>query len=230
MIVVAGITITGFTESVAQKTIGQGISKQRSHEEIARSILQLSGEVDTVATTPVGKIVFEFFPKDAPQYVENFKMLTRIGFYNGVTFHRVIPRFMIQGGDLKTKDDDRSNDGTGDPGYTIPAEFNSRKHLRGTLSMARKPDPKSAGSQFFICVEKAPHLDGQYTIFGQVIAGMDVVDKIVNVPRDKKDNPLKKVIMKSVTIVQRGKEQGLPPPSAGADAREVAVVEVVQEQ
>ena len=216
-----------------QKTAGQEIPKHRSHEDIARSVLQNlpeTGEVDTATTAPVGKIVLEFFPKDAPGHVENFKMLARIGFYNGVTFHRMIPGFMIQGGDPKTRDDDRSNDGAGGPGYAIPAEFNNRKHLRGTLSMARTSDPNSAGSQFFICVAPTQHLNGTYTIFGQVIAGIDVVDKIVSVPRDKRDNPLKKVIMKSVTIVPRGTVQGLPSPSPGADDKEVGVLEVVQEQ
>lgn len=157
-----------------------------------------------VIQTSFGRIVFKFFPKDAPNHVKNFKKLAKMHFYNGTTFHRLIPGFMIQGGDPNTKDDNRANDGLGGPGYTIKAEFNARKHVRGTVSMARGPDPNSAGSQFFICVAPAPHLDRNYTVFGQVIEGMDVVDKIMKVDKDRKGNPLKKVKM-TVSIVDRAK-------------------------
>lgn len=153
-----------------------------------------------VIETTLGTIELEFFPDVAPKHVENFKKLARQGFYDSTTFHRVIPGFMIQGGDPNSKDEDRSNDGTGGPGYSVDAEFNNRPHKRGILSMARSSDPNSAGSQFFICVADANFLDGKYTVFGQVTKGMDVVDKIVAVPRDKRDNPLQKVIMKKVTI------------------------------
>ncbi len=151
----------------------------------------------------MGEIVLEFFPDVAPQHVNNFKKLARAGFYDGITFHRVIPGYIIQGGDPNSRDDDRSNDGLGGPGYTIPAEFNDRPHLRGTLSMARGQDPNSAGSQFFICLRPAPLLDGKYTVFGQVIKGIDVVDRIANVPRDIRDNPLEPIPMEKVTIVPR---------------------------
>ncbi|MCK4596794.1 peptidylprolyl isomerase [bacterium] len=171
-------------------------------ETQGETALQGGQEVAVIKTT-LGTIVLEFFEEDAPKHVANFKKLAGEGFYDGITFHRVIPGFMIQAGDPLTKDDDRSNDGTGGPGYTIDAEFNSRKHLRGTLSMARKPDPNSAGSQFFICLKPQPGLDGQYTIFGQVTEGMDVVDKIAEVQRDKKDNPLQKVVMEKVSIESR---------------------------
>lgn len=127
-----------------------------------------------------GKIVFEFYPKDAPKTVDNFIALANKGFYNGLKFHRVIEGFMAQGGDPE-------GTGTGGPGYTIKDEFNSRKHLRGTVAMARTQMPNSAGSQFYICFEPQPHLDGEYTVFGQVIEGMDVVDKIVQ------DDVMKKV-------------------------------------
>jgi peptidyl-prolyl cis-trans isomerase B (cyclophilin B) len=156
-----------------------------------------------VIDTKFGKIILEFFPDVAPGHVANFKKLARSGFYDGCTFHRVIPNFMIQGGDPNTKDDDRSNDGLGGPGYTINAEFNKRPHLRGVLSMARTSDPNSAGSQFFICVADIPHLDGQYTVFGQVIQGLEAVDQIVNLPRDSRDNPLEAAIMLKVSIVPR---------------------------
>lgn len=155
-----------------------------------------------VIETDFGVIKFEFFEKDAPNHTANFKKLAQSKFYDGTTFHRVIPGFMIQGGDPNSKDDNRANDGTGGPGYTIKAEFNSRPHLRGTVSMARARHPDSAGSQFFICVTTCSFLNGQYTVFGQVIEGMDAVDKIVNQPRDARDNPLKKVVMKKVSIVK----------------------------
>jgi peptidyl-prolyl cis-trans isomerase B (cyclophilin B) len=110
---------------------------------------------------------------------------------------------MIQGGDPNSKDADRSNDGLGGSGTNVPAEFNANKHLRGTVSMARAQDPNSASSQFFICVKPTPFLDGQYSVFGQVLEGMDVVDKIVAVPRDARDNPIDKVVMEKVTIEKR---------------------------
>jgi cyclophilin family peptidyl-prolyl cis-trans isomerase len=164
-----------------------------------------SNEV-AVIETKLGKMVIEFYDKDAPKTVANFKKLAKEGFYNGTTFHRVIPSFMIQGGDPNSKDDDRSNDGTGGPGYTIDAEI-KREHKRGTVATARlggpsNPEKKSSGSQFFINVKDNDFLNGDYTVFGNVIAGMDVADKIVNVPRDPRDNPNEKVDMK-VSIVTR---------------------------
>jgi len=145
----------------------------------------------------LGKIKIELFNDVAPKHVANFDSLVSIGFYDGTAFHRVIPGFMIQGGDPNSKDKPREMWGFGDPTQqTVPAEFSNLKHKRGIISAARKPDPNSATSQFFICVADAPHLDGQYSIFGQVIEGMDVVDKIVNMPRDSRDNPLDKVEMK----------------------------------
>ncbi len=154
-----------------------------------------------VLETAKGTIVLEFFPEVAPKHVENFKKLAREKFYDGTTFHRVIPKFMIQGGDPNTKDDDPTNDGRGGPGYTIKAEFNSKPHVRGTFSMARSSDPDSAGSQFFICVARTPWLDGKYTVFGRAIEGMDVVDKIVSVERDQRDRPLKDIVVKTVRIM-----------------------------
>ena len=152
-----------------------------------------------VIETNFGTIVIQLFPDVAPGHVENFVKLAQDGFYDGTTFHRVIPGFMIQGGDPNSKDDDRSNDGQGGPGYTIKAEFSDKPHKRGILSMARAQDPNSAGSQFFIVVADSNFLDGQYTVFGEVIEGMEVADKIVNVEKDGNDNPREKVTMK-VTI------------------------------
>jgi len=156
-----------------------------------------------VLQTNMGKIVLEFFPNAAPKHVKNFKQLARSGFYNGTHFHRVIPGFMIQGGDPLTKDNDRSNDGTGNSGTHVPAEFTSISHKRGILSMARSSDPNSASCQFFIVVKDSPFLDNQYSVFGRVIEGMDVADKIVNVKRDDRDNPINPVIIQKVTIEPR---------------------------
>ncbi len=133
-----------------------------------------------VIETKYGNIELEFFPDKAPGHVKNFKTLAKTGFYNGTLFHRVIPGFMIQGGDPNSKMPDRSMHGMGGPGYTINAEFNEVKHDRGIVSMARGGDPDSAGSQFFICVKDSHFLDGKYTAFGKVIKGMEVADKIVD--------------------------------------------------
>ncbi|HEU4685911.1 MAG TPA: peptidylprolyl isomerase [Nitrospira sp.] len=148
---------------------------------------------------PLGEIVVKFFPDVAPGHVKNFMDLAKDGFYNGTTFHRVIPGFMIQGGDPNSKSSDRSSHGMGGPGYRIKAEFNSTPHRRGIVSMARANDPDSAGSQFFICVADANFLDWQYTAFGEVVSGMEVADKVVNMKRDGRDNPLERVEM-TVTV------------------------------
>jgi peptidyl-prolyl cis-trans isomerase B (cyclophilin B) len=185
---------------------GRAIAGEETGSE-EKSTLEEAKETQEVAVieTKFGKIVLEFYPDVAPNHVDNFKKLAIEGFYNGTTFHRVIPGFVIQGGCPNSKDDDRSNDGTGGPGYTIDAEFNSRKHLRGTLSMARSMDPNSAGSQFYICVKNQPSLDEKYTVFGQVTEGMDVVDKIVSVKRDQRDNPIEPIAMEKVSIEKREK-------------------------
>lgn len=149
-----------------------------------------------IIKTKFGNIELRFFPDVAPNHVKNFIELAKKGFYDGTTFHRVIPGFMIQGGDPNTKDPDKSKHGMGGPGYKIKAEFNAKPHKKGTLSMARAADPDSAGSQFFICVANTPFLDGQYTVFGEVVSGIEVVDKIVNQPRDGRDNPNDRIEMK----------------------------------
>ena len=146
-----------------------------------------------------GDIVLKFYPDVAPNHAKNFCKLAAEQFYNGTTFHRVIPGFMIQGGDPNSKNPDRSNHGMGGPGYHIKAEFNNRQHKRGVLSMARAQDPDSAGSQFFVCVADALFLDGQYTAFGEVVSGLEVVDRVVGAKRDGRDNPLERIEM-TVTI------------------------------
>jgi peptidyl-prolyl cis-trans isomerase B (cyclophilin B) len=149
----------------------------------------------------LGDIVLKFFPDVAPGHVKNFTDLAKKGFYNGTTFHRVIPGFMIQGGDPNSKNPDRSMHGMGGPGHKVKAEFNSKPHKRGIVSMARSNDPDSAGSQFFICVADANFLDWQYTVFAEVVTGMDVADKVVSMKRDGNDNPFERVEM-TVTITE----------------------------
>jgi peptidyl-prolyl cis-trans isomerase B (cyclophilin B) len=163
-------------------------------------VKKMSG-TKAIIETKFGNITLKFFPDVAPGHVKNFIDLAKKGFYDGTTFHRVIPGFMIQGGDPNSKDQNKSRHGQGGPGYTIKAEFNDKPHKRGTLSMARAGHPDSAGSQFFICVKDAPFLDKQYTVFGEVESGMDVVDKIVSQPRDANDNPNDRIEMK-VKIVE----------------------------
>lgn len=157
-------------------------------------------EIAVISVANFGEIRLRFFPDVAPGHVHNFKKLAREGFYDGTTFHRIIPGFMIQGGDPNTKDDNPRNDGQGGPGYKIKAEFNARPHTRGILSMARAGHPDSAGSQFFIVVKDSNFLDGQYTVFGEVISGLEVADKIVAQPRDARDRPLENIVIESVRI------------------------------
>tara|TARA_B100001758_G_scaffold218055_1_gene205287 strand:- start:244 stop:723 length:480 start_codon:yes stop_codon:yes gene_type:complete len=151
--------------------------------------------------TNFGNIEFNLLPELAPETVRNFVKLAESEFYNGSLFHRVIPGFMIQGGDPNTKNPElRSQWGMGGPGYTVNAEFSSRSHLRGIVSMARSTDPNSAGSQFFIVTTDSTFLDREYTVFGEVTQGMDVADKIVNLPRDQGDCPQEDAKMLKVTI------------------------------
>jgi peptidyl-prolyl cis-trans isomerase B (cyclophilin B) len=150
--------------------------------------------------TNLGNISFKLLPELAPETVRSFEKLAKDGFYDGTLFHRIIPGFMIQGGDPNTKTDNKDSWGTGGPGYNIKAEFSSRSHLRGIVSMARAQDPDSAGSQFFIVTSDSTFLDRQYTVFGEVTEGMDVADKIVKQDRDGNDCPLEKIQMLRVTV------------------------------
>ncbi len=158
-------------------------------------------KVRALIETKYGTMEIRFFPEVAPKHVENFIKLAKSGFYDGTIFHRVIPGFMIQGGDPNTKGPDKSTYGMGGPGYTINAEFNNISHKRGIVSMARERDPDSAGSQFFIVVKDSPFLDGKYTVFGEVVKGMEVADKIVSLKRDYRDMPFERVEMK-VKIIE----------------------------
>ena len=172
-------------------------AKQFTKEEIKKM-----SETKAIIETKFGNIELKFFPDVAPNHVNSFMELAKKGFYDGTTFHRVIPGFMIQGGDPNSKNPNKASHGTGGPGYTVKAEFNDKPHKRGILSMARSSDPNSAGSQFFICVADAPFLNNQYTVFGEVASGMEVADKIVNQPRDPRDNPNERIEMK-VRIVEK---------------------------
>ena len=160
-----------------------------------------------VIKTSEGEMVAEFWPDVAPNTVENFKKLARAGFYDGTAFHRIVKGFMIQGGDPLTKDPAKeSRYGTGDPGYKIKAEFNDRSHERGVLSMARSSDPDSAGSQFFICLANVSRLDHQYTTFGKIIKGDDVLEKIGSTEvtmsnSGERSKPTKRVTVESIKIV-----------------------------
>jgi len=155
-----------------------------------------------IIKTTEGEMVLEFWPDVAPGHVENFKKLARKGFYDGTCFHRVIKGFMIQGGDPLTKDPNKERLwGTGDPGYKIKAEFNERNHDRGVISMARSSDPDSAGSQFFICHGNPRFLDRQYTAFGKLIKGDDVLEKIATSPTHPQDRPDKRMGIDSIKIV-----------------------------
>ena len=190
-----------------------GCSKEDKAEPIA---LKVTNKVESkplkevgIISTQFGDMVVEFYERAAPKHVESFKLHAKSGYYNGTIFHRVIPGFMIQGGDLNTKGENKSIYGQGghaakfygigkedNPStWDIPAEFNDIKHTLGILSMARTSDPNSAGSQFFICAGDASHLDAKYTVFGKVIEGLGIIDKIVNMPRDNRDNPINRVEM-----------------------------------
>jgi peptidyl-prolyl cis-trans isomerase B (cyclophilin B) len=159
-----------------------------------------------VIKTSAGEMVISFWPDVAPKTVENFKTLAKKGFYDGTAFHRIVKGFMIQGGDPLTKDAaNQSRWGTGDPGYKIKAEFNNKAHVRGVISMARAQDPDSAGCQFFICLAAAPFLDRQYTAFGQLIKGDDVLGKLGDTPTThggggEKSRPVERVNVESIKI------------------------------
>ena len=157
-----------------------------------------------IIKTKFGEIEIRLFPDVAPKHVENFISLAKAGFYNGTIFHRVIPGFMIQGGDPNTKDPNKTSEYGmgGPPGAKLKAEFNDKPHKRGVVSMARSGHPDSAGSQFFIVVKDSNFLDRQYTAFGEVTKGMEVVDQIVNAPRGSNDLPKERIEM-TVSIVEK---------------------------
>jgi peptidyl-prolyl cis-trans isomerase B (cyclophilin B) len=216
--VVTALAIAGCNQEPATPPAKSSI-ESNSNAPKAAAATAPETKTDATATTPTaggnndevaviktseGTMVAEFWPDVAPKTVENFKTLAKKGFYNGTAFHRVIKDFMIQGGDPLTKDPSQEAAwGTGGPGYTVKAEFNNKSHVRGVLSMARSQDPDSAGSQFFICHGAPSFLDHQYTAFGKLIKGEDVLDKIANTPTHPPDRPDKRVNVESITIVPR---------------------------
>ena len=180
--------------------ISLSFSQEVRYKNFSPEEVKKMSEQQAIIHTKLGDITLKFFPDVAPNHVNNFIELAKKGFYNGTIFHRVVPKFVIQGGDPDSKNPDRSKHGMGGPGYTVKAEFSKKPHKRGTLSMARSAHPDSAGSQFFICVADAPFLDGKYTVFGEVVKRMEVADKIVSLPRDGNDNPNDRIEM-TVDIV-----------------------------
>ena len=178
-----------------------GLTQDIRHGKFKTEEIKAMKNSTAVIETKFGEITLKFYPEVAPKHVKSFIDLAKKEFYDGTLFHRVVPGFVIQGGDPNSKDPDRSKHGTGGPGYNVKAEFSDIPHKRGIVSMARSADPDSAGSQFFICVADAPFLDGQYTVFGEVTDGMDVADKIVSQPKDQRDNPLDSVTMKVIINV-----------------------------
>jgi len=197
------LTVCGFSQTLTNKDISELQIKLKTipNEPVGND------EV-AVIETDLGNIVVELYAEKTPGHAGNFKKLVNVGYYTGTTFHRVIPGFVVQGGDLYSKDANPANDGTGGPGYDQKAEL-GQKHLRGCLAAARLPDQvnpekRSSGSQFYFCLVDLPSLDeGGYTVFGKVIKGMDVVDKIAKVERDKRDRPIKNIVMNKVYMTTK---------------------------
>ena len=181
---------------------GRSLMAQSDSETVTKEV--------AVIATDHGEILIEMWPDVAPKTVENFKKLAGEEYYHGQAFHRIIDGFMVQSGDPLTKNDaDKGKWGTGGPGYSIDAEFNDRKHVRGVISMARSRDPNSAGSQFFICLGEVSQLDGEYTAFGKLVAGDDVLEKLAKVKTEASpggeanSSPVKRVNLKSITFEKR---------------------------
>jgi peptidyl-prolyl cis-trans isomerase B (cyclophilin B) len=196
IILAGGIAVAGAGPQEAGKNAATDENKAQATEAAPEK------KAETVATlhTTMGAIVIGFYPDTAPEHVKNFVDLSKSGFYDGTTFHRVIPGFMIQGGDPNSKDDNPANDGSGDGPRQLKAEFSDISHERGIVSMARSNDPNSASCQFFIVQKASKFLDNQYSVFGHVIEGMDVVDQIIAVPRDARDRPKENVTIERVEI------------------------------
>ncbi len=190
VIIVAFVLVIG--ACAQSKEDAQETGDKKVVDKAEETVAKASG---ALIETKYGNIEIKFFPDVAPGHVDNFVKLTKDGFYDGTIFHRVIPGFMIQGGDPNTKGPNKASYGMGGPGHNIKAEFNDKSHVRGIISMARSQDPDSAGSQFFVVVKDSVFLDRQYTVFATVVEGMDVVDKIVNLTRNKTDLPDERVEM-----------------------------------
>lgn len=203
----AAETVESAEDTEAAETATQQESTEKPDSYYVDKVVELR--------TDKGVIAIRFFPDVAPDHVRNFIDLSESGFYNGTKFHRIIPGFVIQGGDPNTREGDPSTWGTGGSGKRLKAEFSSIHHKRGILSMARSMDPDSASSQFFVCVADAGALDNQYTVFGEVVSGMDVVDKIVNGPRTgpRNDQAVEPVVIKEAIVRGATDSEKGPTPS-----------------
>jgi cyclophilin family peptidyl-prolyl cis-trans isomerase len=204
-------TATSTTSIATSATEQPGASATTATTEEKKTMADYQNKVAEIHTT-AGEIDIRFFPDVAPNHVKNFIDLAQKGFYNGTKFHRVIPGFMVQGGDPNTKSSDTSTWGMGGSGTRVNAEFSEIPHKRGIVSMARSNDPNSASSQFFIVVKDSNFLDRQYTVFGQVTKGMDVADKIVGAPRNSSDRPDKPVTIEKIVIRDAKADEKGPAP------------------
>ena len=219
LLFVSSFLFTGCSETKKGDSLKNANQINQSDTDVdSEKKTNLPKEDFAVISTSYGDMVVQFFEGAAPKHVESFKLHAKNGYYNGTIFHRVIPGFMIQGGDPNTKGDNKASYGIGGHAakyygigaednpktWNLPAEFNNIKHTRGILSMARSNDPNSGGSQFFICAGNVPHLNSKYTVFGQVVEGDEIIDQIINLPRDPRDNPNRRVEM-NVRIEQRDK-------------------------
>ncbi len=200
ILVLAGCAGQG---AINEKTMNNETAKQSPDKADPNSFEDLYKEYKgAIIKTNLGDIEIEFYNGESPFTVNNFMNLAKIGLYNGTSFHRIIKDFMIQGGDPNSKDDDWGNDGRGGPGYRFADEFNSHLLVRGSLAMANS-GPDTNGSQFFIVTaESTPWLDGKHTNFGQVIKGMDIVDKIENLPTNENDHPTSEIVIKDIELVK----------------------------
>jgi peptidyl-prolyl cis-trans isomerase B (cyclophilin B) len=189
---------------LAARAEDKPVAKPETKTDKKETTVSNSTNEVAVIKTDAGEMVLEFWPDVAPKTVENFKTLAKKGFYDGTAFHRIIKGFMVQGGDPLTKDDSMQHRwGTGDPGYKLKAEFNSKSHVRGVISMARSQNPDSAGSQFFICHGDPTFLDRQYTAFGKLIKGDEVLEKLATCKTGAQDRPVERQGVESVRIVDR---------------------------
>ena len=219
LLFVSSFLFTGCSETKKGDSLKNANQINQSDTDVdSEKKTNLPKEDFAVISTSYGDMVVQFFEGAAPKHVESFKLHAKNGYYNGTIFHRIIPGFMIQGGDPNTKGDNKASYGIGGhaakyygigveenpKSWNLPAEFNNIKHTRGILSMARSNDPNSGGSQFFICAGNVPHLNSKYTVFGQVVEGDEIIDQIINLPRDPRDNPNRRVEM-NVRIEQRDK-------------------------
>ena len=219
LLFVSSFLFTGCSETKKGDSLKNANQINQSDTDVdSEKKTNLPKEDFAVISTSYGDMVVQFFEGAAPKHVESFKLHAKNGYYNGTIFHRIIPGFMIQGGDPNTKGDNKASYGIGGhaakyygigveenpKSWNLPAEFNNIKHTRGILSMARSNDPNSGGSQFFICAGNVSHLNSKYTVFGQVVEGDEIIDQIINLPRDRRDNPNRRVEM-NVRIEQRDK-------------------------